>query len=122
MIQDYLPHQQGGHGEKGLDQCDFVYVSGDAYVDHPSFGTAIISRLLEARGYRVGIIPQPDWKDPDSINVLGRPPPGLPGVRRQHGLHGEPLLRFKKRRSQDAYTPGGEMESGRTTPPWSTAI
>lgn len=58
---------------RGWKQCDFVYVSGDAYVDHPSFGTAIISRLLEARGYKVGIISQPDWKDKKSIEVLGRP-------------------------------------------------
>ena len=73
MIQDYLPISREDMERRGWDQCDFVYVSGDAYVDHPSFGTAIISRLLEARGYRVGIIAQPDWKDPDSINVLGRP-------------------------------------------------
>lgn len=51
----------------------FVYVSGDAYVDHPSFGTAIISRLLEAHGYKVGIIAQPDWTDPSSIQILGEP-------------------------------------------------
>ena len=56
---------------RGIKQFDFVYVIGDAYVDHPSFGHAIISRMLEAKGFTVGIISQPDWKDPDSITVLG---------------------------------------------------
>ena len=55
------------------EQLDFVYISGDAYVDHPSFGTAIISRLLESYGYSVGIIPQPDWKDDKSITEFGEP-------------------------------------------------
>ncbi len=56
-----------------MDQVDFVYVSGDAYVDHPSFGHAIITRLLESRGYRVGIIAQPDWRKPESVQVFGEP-------------------------------------------------
>ena len=59
--------------KRGIRQMDFVYVIGDAYVDHPSFGPAIISRVLDARGYHVGIISQPDWKDPESINVFGKP-------------------------------------------------
>ena len=57
----------------GIEQLDFVYVTGDAYVDHPSFGHAIITRLLQAHGYHVGIIAQPDWKNEDSIAVLGTP-------------------------------------------------
>lgn len=57
--------------ERGWDELDFVYVSGDAYVDHPSFGMAIITRLLEAHGYRVGVIAQPDWRDPASVTTLG---------------------------------------------------
>ena len=61
MKKDYLPMNRNDMSIRGWKQCDFVYVSGDAYVDHPSFGTAIISRLLEARGYKVGIISQPDW-------------------------------------------------------------
>ena len=109
MIQDYLPISREDMERRGWDQCDFVYVSGDAYVDHPSFGTAIISRLLEARGYRVGIIPQPDWKDPDSINVLGRPRLAF----LVSGGNMDSMVNHysvsKKRRSQDAYTPGGEM-------------
>ena len=63
--------------ERGWDQVDFAYVIGDAYVDHPSFGHAIISRLLEARGYRVGIISQPDWRNPKSIAVFGKPRLGV---------------------------------------------
>ena len=56
--------------QRGWEQVDFAYITGDAYVDHPSFGTAIISRLLESRGYKVGIIPQPDWRKKESIQVL----------------------------------------------------
>ena len=59
--------------ERGWDCCDFVFVCGDAYVDHPSFGMAIITRLLEANHYKVGVICQPDWRDPESVTVLGRP-------------------------------------------------
>ena len=62
-MHDYLPICRADMEKRGWEQCDFVYVSGDAYVDHPSFGTAIISRLLEAHGYKVGIIAQPDWTD-----------------------------------------------------------
>ena len=70
-MHDYLPICRADMEKRGWDQCDFVYVSGDAYVDHPSFGTAIISRLLEAHGYKVGIIAQPDWTDPSSIQIPG---------------------------------------------------
>ena len=58
---------------RGWTQCDFVYIIGDAYVDHPSFGHAIISRVLESAGYKVGILSQPDWKKPESITALGAP-------------------------------------------------
>ena len=69
----FLPLTQKEMQLKGWEQPDFVYVIGDAYVDHPSFGHAIISRLLEAHGFRVGIISQPDWKDEKSISILGKP-------------------------------------------------
>ena len=59
--------------ERGWEQLDFVYISGDAYVDHPSFGPAVITRLQEDYGYKVGIIAQPDWKDKNSITILGEP-------------------------------------------------
>ena len=73
MIHDFLPICRADMQFRGWKQCDFVYVTGDAYVDHPSFGHAIISRILEAHGYKVGMIPQPDWRDPSSITVLGEP-------------------------------------------------
>ena len=73
MVKDFLPICREDMEKRGWDQVDFTYVIGDAYVDHPSFGHANISRVLEAGGYRVGIISQPDWKDKDSINVFGRP-------------------------------------------------
>lgn len=106
---DYLPISRQDMEERGWKQCDFVYVSGDAYVDHPSFGTAIISRLLEAHGYRVGIISQPDWKDPESIRILGRPRLGfLVSAGNMDSMVNHYSV-SKKRRSQDAYTPGGVM-------------
>ena len=73
MKNDYLPMNRNDMSIRGWKQCDFVYVSGDAYVDHPSFGTAIISRLLEARGYKVGIISQPDWKDKRALKCWEGP-------------------------------------------------
>ena len=69
----YLPVTRQEMLEKGWDRPDFVYVIGDAYVDHPSFGPAIISRILEANGYKVAIIAQPDWKRDDSVMEFGRP-------------------------------------------------
>ena len=72
-MRDFLPISKSDMHHRGWDQVDFTYVIGDAYVDHPSFGPAIISRILEAAGYRVGIIAQPDWKDDKSIDVFGEP-------------------------------------------------
>ena len=71
MSHGFLPISKEDMKEAGIEQLDFVYICGDAYVDHPSFGHAIISRILEAHGYKVGIIAQPDWKDRESINRLG---------------------------------------------------
>ena len=73
MFNGFLPVSRQDMTERGIEQLDFVYVCGDAYVDHPSFGHAIISRILEAHGYSVGIISQPDWKDENSIAILGKP-------------------------------------------------
>ena len=109
MIHDYLPITRADMERRGWEECDFVYVTGDAYVDHPSFGTAIISRLLESRGYRVGIIAQPDWKEPASISVLGRPRLGfLVSAGNMDSMVNHYSV-SKKRRSMDSYTPGGEM-------------
>ena len=75
LVNDYgfLPISKEDMKKQGIRQLDFVYVIGDAYVDHPSFGSAIISRVLTSFGYTVGIIAQPDWKDPSSIERLGEP-------------------------------------------------
>ena len=72
-MKDFLPIDREDMKKRGWDEVDFVYVCGDAYVDHPSFGAAIITRILEAHGYRIGFIAQPDWKDDSSIQVFGRP-------------------------------------------------
>ena len=77
MNQGFLPVCRKDMEERGWDAVDFAYVIGDAYVDHPSFGPAIISRILEANGYRVGIISQPDWKDNTSIMEYGEPKLGF---------------------------------------------
>mgnify|MGYP000517915631 CR=1 FL=1 len=109
MIHDYLPINKEDMKKRGWEQCDFVYVSGDAYVDHPSFGTAIISRLLEAHGYKVGIIAQPDWKDNKSIQILGRPRLGfLVSAGNMDSMVNHYSV-SKKRRKEDSYTPGGVM-------------
>ena len=109
MIHDFLPVTKEDCERRGWDQLDFVYVIGDAYVDHPSFGPAIISRLLESHGYTVGIIPQPDWKDEKSIQVFGEPRLGF----LVSGGNMDSMVNHysvsKKRRDTDAYTPGGEM-------------
>ena len=72
-MNDYLPISKKDMRKRGWDEVDFVYVCGDAYVDHPSFGMAIITRVLEAHGFRIGVICQPDWKDEQSVQVFGRP-------------------------------------------------
>lgn len=105
----FLPISREDMEQAGCKQLDFVYVIGDAYVDHPSFGHAIISRVLESHGYTVGIISQPDWKDPQSITVLGKPRLGflisggnMDSMVNHYYVSG-------KRRQTDAYTPGGVM-------------
>lgn len=108
-MQDYLPICRADMEKRGWEQCDFVYVTGDAYVDHPSFGTAIISRLLEAHGYKVGIISQPDWKDTASVQILGRPRLGfLVSAGNMDSMVNHYSV-SRKRRQQDSYTPGGIM-------------
>ncbi len=91
----------------GIEQLDFVYVTGDAYVDHPSFGHAIITRLLQAHGYHVGIIAQPDWKNEDSIAVLGTPRLGFLVSSGNMDSMVNHYYVSKKHRDSDAYTPGG---------------
>lgn len=104
----FLPVSRADMDARGWDQCDFVYVNGDAYVDHPSFGAAIICRVLEAHGYKVGFIAQPDWRDPASIQVLGEPRLGfLVSAGNMDSMVNHYTV-TKHRRREDAYTPGGE--------------
>ena len=72
-MKQFLPISRADMQAQGIEQLDFVYVIGDAYVDHPSFGHAIISRILQANGFSVGIISQPDWKNDQSVRALGVP-------------------------------------------------
>ena len=106
---NFLPICRQDMLDRGWQQCDFVYVIGDAYVDHPSFGHAIISRVLESHGYSVGIISQPDWKNPKSIDIYGRPRLGF----LVSGGNMDSMVNHysvsKRRRKTDAFTPGGIM-------------
>ena len=103
----FLPVCKQDMADRGWEQCDFVFITGDAYVDHPSFAAAIISRVLEDAGYKVGVISQPDWKDDSSIAVLGEPRLGF----LVSGGNMDSMVNHyavsKKRRATDAYTPGG---------------
>ena len=94
--------------DRGWDEVDFVYITGDAYVDHPSFGAAIISRLLESRGYRVAMIPQPDWRRKESIQVFGKPRLGFLVTAGNMDSMVNHYTVSKKRRHKDAYSPGGK--------------
>lgn len=94
---------------RGWDAVDFVYVCGDAYVDHPSFGCAIIARILEANGYRVGIIAQPDWRNPASICEFGAPRLGFLVSSGNMDSMVNHFTVNKRRRRSDAYSPGGKM-------------
>lgn len=106
---DFLPISKEDMQRRGIEQLDFVYVCGDAYVDHPSFGHAIITRLLESYGYTVGIIAQPDWKQNDSIAILGEPRLGfLVSAGNMDSMVNHYSV-SKKRRKTDAFSPGGVM-------------
>ncbi|MDY2685833.1 MAG: YgiQ family radical SAM protein [Selenomonadaceae bacterium] len=105
--EDFLPIDRSDMERRGWEQLDFIFISGDAYVDHPSFGPAILTRLLEKHGYKVGIIPQPDWHSTRDFCRLGRP---RLGFLVSAGNMDSMLNKFtasKKQRSQDAYSPGG---------------
>ena len=105
----FLPVSRADMEARGINQLDFVYVIGDAYVDHPSFGPAIISRLLESHGYQVGIIAQPDFRHAESIMALGEPRLGfLVSAGNMDSMVNHYSV-AKKHRKVDSYTPGGEM-------------
>lgn len=104
----FLPMSRAEMDQLGWDSCDIIIVCGDAYVDHPSFGMAVMGRLLEAQGYRVGIIAQPDWNDPEALKVLGKPNLYF-GV--SAGNMDSLINKYTadlKVRNDDAYTPNGE--------------
>ncbi|WP_027629073.1 YgiQ family radical SAM protein [Ruminiclostridium cellobioparum] len=104
----FLPVSFEDMNERGWEQLDFLYISGDAYVDHPSFGHAIIMRVLESEGFKVGIIAQPDWKKSEDFKRLGRP---KYGVLISSGVIDSMVNHYtagKKKRSGDLYSPGGK--------------
>ena len=107
MNNGFLPITREDMTARGWEQADFVYIIGDAYVDHPSFGHAIISRVLEAHGFKVAIISQPDWKDEQSIQTFGRPRLGFLVAAGNMDSMVNHYSVSKKRRQTDAYTPGG---------------
>ncbi|MCR5450059.1 MAG: YgiQ family radical SAM protein [Solobacterium sp.] len=110
MAKGFLPIKKQDMIDRGWDQVDFVYVVGDAYVDHSSFGMAIISRILEANGYKVGMICQPDWRDPQSVTIYGEPKLGfLVSAGNMDSMVNHYTV-AKKHRSEDAYSPGGASD------------
>ncbi len=109
MEHGFLPICKEDMEKRGWEQCDFVFIIGDAYVDHPSFAPALISRLLESEGYKVGIIAQPDWKDEASIEVLGIPRLAFLICGSNMDTMVTHYTVAKKPRTTDYYTPGGVM-------------
>src|SRR4051794_38043271 len=104
----FLPMSRAEMDALGWDSCDVIIVTGDAYVDHPSFGMAIVGRVLEAQGFRVGIIAQPDWQSAEPFKELGKPNLFF-GI--TAGNMDSMVNRYtsdKRIRSDDAYTPGGQ--------------
>ena len=109
MNTQFLPLSRAEMDARGWDRPDFVYVTGDAYVDHPSFGVAIISRVLEAEGFRVAILSQPDYKSCDPFKEYGRPRLGFLVTAGNIDSMVAHYTVSKKRRSYDYYSPGGKM-------------
>ena len=107
-MSNFLPITAQEAKERGWDSVDFVYVTGDAYVDHPSFGVSIISRVLEAKGYKVGIISQPDWNNNQAFKIFGKPRLGFFVTSGNIDSMVAHYTAAKKKRSDDAYTPGGK--------------
>ena len=107
-MNNFLPLNKNDALERGWDEVDFVYVIGDAYVDHPSFGPAIISRVLEHNGFTVGIISQPDWHNTDDFMIYGKPRLGFFVSSGNIDSMVAHYTAAKKKRSDDAYTPGGK--------------
>ena len=107
-LTDWLPTTKKEMELRGWDELDVILFSGDAYVDHPSFGHAIISRILQAHGYSVGIISQPDWKDEKSITILGKPKLAFLVSSGNMDSMVNHYTAAKKKRSEDYYSPKKE--------------
>lgn len=107
-MNDFLPVSREDMKKRGWDQLDFIIVSGDAYVDHPSFGTAVIGRVLESRGFKVGIIAQPDWKNNDSYKRLGKPKLAFLVTSGNIDSMVNHYTTARKTRRDDLYSPGGK--------------
>lgn len=110
MYKDYLPICKEDLTKKNIDQLDFIIITGDAYVDHPSFGTAIIGRVLENEGFNVGIIPQPDWHSVDDFRKLGKPKYAFLINSGNMDSMVNHYTASKKKRHKDLFSPGGEPE------------
>lgn len=108
LCKDFLPISKGDLEKRKIEQLDFIIVSGDAYVDHPSFGTAIIGRTLEAQGFTVGIIAQPNWHNCDDFKILGKPKYGFLVNSGNIDSMVNHYTAAKKSRREDLYSPGGE--------------
>ncbi|MEA4823548.1 MAG: YgiQ family radical SAM protein [Clostridiaceae bacterium] len=108
MYNEFLPLTRAEAEEKGWDAPDFVFVTGDAYVDHPTFGVAILSRLLTSKGYRVAILAQPDWKSADAFRTFGEPRLGFLVTSGNIDSMVAHYTVTKKRRAYDYYSPGGK--------------
>lgn len=108
MREKFLPVNRKDMEKRGWDSLDFLFISGDAYVDHPSFGHAIITRILESEGFRVGIIAQPDWNDIESFKVMGAPNLGILISSGNIDSMVNHYTAAKKHRSEDMYSPGGK--------------
>ena len=106
---DFLPVCPADVRDRNWSDVDFVYVTGDAYVDHPSFGVSIISRVLEAEGFRVAILSQPDYKSCEAFKLFGRPRLGFLVTSGNIDSMVAHYTVSKKRRSYDYYSPGGRM-------------
>ncbi|HWJ03619.1 MAG TPA: YgiQ family radical SAM protein, partial [Verrucomicrobiae bacterium] len=107
-VKDFLPISKADMEKRGWDQLDFIVVTGDAYVDHPSFGAAIIGRILEKEGFRVGVIAQPGWQDIKDFKRLGKPRLGWLVTSGNIDSMVNHYTAAKKPRSSDAYSPGGK--------------
>ncbi|NLJ48041.1 MAG: YgiQ family radical SAM protein, partial [Candidatus Atribacteria bacterium] len=108
-MNNFLPTTKSEMKTRGWDELDFILISGDAYVDHPSFGAAIISRYLESRGYRVGILPQPNWKDTRDFQSLGKPRLAFLVAAGNLDSMVNHYTVAKRKRLKDQYSPGGKI-------------